>query len=145
MLQNSLGPNLAINKTFPKNLQVIIDKNIVEDYVKRGIYLCLVAKINFEIAGWIAGSSKSEILSEHGCSSVEFYIEEIVIDSHYRRRGIGSFLLSGIPKDHFNAIVLGTPLINKQAIAFYEKSGFLKVLGLPGEFYKTWTRMSKPV
>ena len=51
MLQNSLGPYLAINKTSPKNLQVIIDKNIVEDYVKRGVYLCLVAKINSEDLG----------------------------------------------------------------------------------------------
>ena len=43
------------------------------------------------------------------------------------------------------AIVVDTPLINKQDITFYEKSGFVKVLGLSEEFCKTWTRMSKPV
>jgi hypothetical protein len=43
------------------------------------------------------------------------------------------------------AIVGDTPLINKQDITFYEKIGFVKVLGLSEEFYKTWTRMSKPV
>jgi ribosomal protein S18 acetylase RimI-like enzyme len=46
----------------------------------------------------------------------------------YRRKGIGSFLLRGIPKDRLKAIVVDTPLINKQAITFYEQSGFVKVL-----------------
>ena len=84
-------------------------------------------------------------LSEHSCSLGDFYIEEIVVDSRYRRKGIGSFLLRGIPKDRLKSIVVDTPLINKQAITFYRKSGFVKVLGLSEEFYKTWTRMSKPV
>ena len=100
---------------------------------------------NREIVGWLAGSNKSEVLSEHSCSPEEFYIEEIVVDSHYRRRGIGSFLLSGIPRDNLKTIVVDTPLVNKQAIVFYEKSGFVKVPGLSEEFYKTWIRMSKTV
>ena len=145
MLENSLSPYLAVNNSSPKNLQLIIEKNIIEDFVNKGVYLCVVAEINSEIAGWLAGSSKIDILSEHGCSMGEFYIEEIVVDSHYRRKGVGSFLLRGIPKDRLKAIVVDTPLSNKQAIAFYEKSGFVKVFGLPEEFYKTWTRMSKPV
>jgi ribosomal protein S18 acetylase RimI-like enzyme len=93
----------------------------------------------------MAGSSKTEVLSEHSCSLGDFYIEEIVVDSRYRRKGICSFLLRGIPKDRLKAIVVDTPLINKQAITFYEQSGFVKVLGLSEEFYKTWTRMSKLV
>ncbi len=145
MLEKSLSQYLTVNNSSPKYLQLIIDRNIVNDYVKRDVYLCLVAEINSEIAGWLAGSSKAEVLSDHGCSLGDFYIEEIVVDSRYRRKGIGSFLLRGIPKDRFKAIVVDTPLINKQAITFYEKSGFVKVLGLSEEFYKTWTRMSKPV
>ncbi len=145
MLEKSMSPYLTVNNPSSKNLQLILDRNVVKDYVEMDVYLCLVAQINSEIAGWMAGSSKGEILSEHSCSLGEFYIEEIVADPHYRRRGIGSFLLSGIPKDHLKAIVVDTPLINKQAIAFYEKSGFAKVLGLPEEFYEKWTRMSKPV
>ena len=144
MLENSLSPYLTVNNSSSKNFQLIIDRNIVEDYVKKDVYLCLVAELNSEIAGWLAGSSKTGILSEHGCSLGNFYIEEIVVDPQYRRKGVGSFLLRGIPKDHLKAIVVDTPLINKQAIAFYEKSGFVKVLGLPAEFNKTWTRMSKP-
>ncbi|MCL4337662.1 MAG: GNAT family N-acetyltransferase [Candidatus Thermoplasmatota archaeon] len=144
ILENSMSPYLSVNSSSPKNLQLIIDRKVVDDYVKKGVYLCLVAEIDSEIAGWLAGSSKSDILSEHGCSSEDFYIEEIVVETQYRRKGIGSLLLSGIPKDHLKAIVVDTPLINKQAIAFYEKSGFVKVLGLPAEFNKTWTRMSKP-
>ena len=145
MLEESLSPYLRVNKSSSKNSQLIIERNIVKDYVNEDIYLCLVAEINSEIVGWLAGSNKSEVLSEHSCSPGEFYIEEIVVRSHYRRRGIGSFLLSGIPKDHLKAIVVDTPLINKQAIAFYGKSGFVKVLGLSEEFYKTWIRMSKTV
>ena len=145
MLEKSLSPYLSVNKSSPKNSQLIIERNIVKNYVNENIYLCLVAEINSEIVGWLAGSNKSEVLSEHSCSPEEFYIEEIVVSSHYRRKGIGSFLLSGIPKDHLKAIVVDTPLINKQAIAFYEKRGFVKVLGLSEEFYRTWIRMSKTV
>ena len=145
MLEKSLSPYLTVNNSSSRNFQLIIDRNIVEDYVKRDVYLCLVVEINSEIAGWLAGSSKTEVLSEHSCSLGDFYIEEIVVDSRYRRKGIGSFLLRGIPKDRLKAIVVDTPLINKPAIKFYEKSGFVKVLGLSEEFYKTWTRMSKPV
>ncbi len=145
MLENSLSPYLTVNNSSSKNLQLIIDRNIVEDYVKKDVYLCLVAEINSEIAGWLAGSSKTGILSEHSCSIGDFYVEEIVVDSQYRRKGVGSFLLRGIPKDQLKAIVVDTPLINKQAIAYYEKSGFAKVLGLSEEFNKAWTRMSKPV
>lgn len=145
MLENSLSPFLTVNNSSPKNLQLIIEKKIVEDYVNKGVYLCLIAEFNSEIAGWLAGSSKSEILSEHSCSMGEFYIEEILVDPHFRRKGVGSFLLRGIQKDHLKAIVVDTPLINKQAIEFYEKSGFVKVLGLSEEFHKIWTRMLKPV
>ena len=145
MLENSLRPYLTVNNSSSKNLQLIIDRNVVEDYVKRDVYLCLVAEINSEIAGWLAGSSKTNILSEHSCSLGAFYIEEIIVDSHYRRKGIGSFLLRGIPKDQLKAFVVDTPLINKHAITFYEKSGFVKVLGLSEEFHKTWTRMLKPI
>ena len=92
MLEKSLSPYLTVNNSSPKYLQLIIDRNIVNDYVKRDVYLCLVAEINSEIAGWLAGSSKTEVLSDHGCSLGDFYIEEIVVDSRYRRKGIGSFL-----------------------------------------------------
>jgi ribosomal protein S18 acetylase RimI-like enzyme len=145
MLKNSLSPYLTVNNYSSKNLQLIIDRNIVEGYAKKDVYLCLVAEINSEIAGWLAGSNKADILSEHSCSLGDFYIEEIVVGSHYRRKGIGSFLLRGIPKDQLKAIVVDTPLINKQAIEFYKKSGFVKVLGLSEEFHRTWTRMSKSV
>ena len=145
MLEKSLSPYLSVNKSSPKNSQLIIERNIVKDYVNENIYLCLVAEINSEIVGWLAGSNESEVLFEHSCQPGEFYMEEIVVSSQYRRRGIGSFLLSGIPKDHLKAIVVDTPLINKKAIAFYEKSGFVKVLELSEEFNKTWIRMSKTV
>ena len=145
IMEKSLSPYLIVNKSSSKNSQLIIKRSVVKAYVNEGIYLCLVAKINSEIAGWMAGSSKSEVLSEHGCSPGEFYIEEIVVDYHYRSRSVGSFLLSGIPMERLKAIVVDTPLINKRAIAFYEKNGFVKVLELPEEFHKTWVRMSKPV
>ncbi len=145
MLKNSLSPYLTVNNSSSMNLQLIIDRNIVEDYVKRDVYLCLIAEINSKIAGWLAGSSNIEVLSEHSSSLGDFYIEEIVVDFPYRRKGIGSFLLREITKDRLKAIVIDTPLINKQAIAFYQKMGFVKVLGLSEEFNKTWARMSKPI
>ena len=68
MLENSLSPYLTVNNSSSRNFQLIIDRNVVEDYVKRDVYLCLVVEINSEIAGWLAGSSKTEVLSDHSCS-----------------------------------------------------------------------------
>ena len=51
ILDNSLSPDLTVNNSSSRNFQLIIDRNIVEDYVKRDVYLCLVAWINSEIAG----------------------------------------------------------------------------------------------
>lgn len=68
MLEKSMSPYLTVNNSSSKNLQLILDRNVVKDYVEMDVYLCLVAQINSEIAGWMAGSSKGEILSEHSCS-----------------------------------------------------------------------------
>ncbi len=108
-------------------------------------YLCIVALLDSQIAGWHAGSAKGAILLEHGCSLGEFYIEEIVVDSRYSRRDAGSYLLSKIPMENLKSIVVYTLLINQQSIVFYESSGFVKVSGLPEEFSRNWTRMSKIV
>jgi hypothetical protein len=53
MLENSLSPYLTVNNSSSRNFQLIIDRNVVEDYVKRDVYLCLVVEINSEIAGWL--------------------------------------------------------------------------------------------
>lgn len=145
ILVNSLSQYLRVNDVASKNNRLIVNRDIVEEYVENDDYLCIDALVDSEIAGWLAGSAKSTILLEHGCSSGEFYIEEIVVDSRYRRLGVGSYLLSKIPMDNLKSIVVDTPLINQQAIAFYEHSGFVKVNGLSEEFSKNWTRMSKLV
>ena len=81
MLKNSLSPYLMVNHSSSRNLQLIIDRNIVEAYVKRDVYLCLVAEINSEIAGWLAGSSKTEVLSEHGWLSVTLVMRRSSIEN----------------------------------------------------------------
>ena len=43
MLGNSLSSYQTVNNSSSRNFQLIIDRNIVEDYVKRDVYLCLVA------------------------------------------------------------------------------------------------------
>ena len=53
MLENSLSPYLTVNNSSSRDFQLIIDRNVVEDYVKRDVYLCLVVEINSEIAGWL--------------------------------------------------------------------------------------------
>ncbi len=144
LLENSLGSFLEVNKSSPKNLQLIIEKDSVRSYLNADIYLCLIAEINSEIVGWMAGSSQDDILLEHGCSPGEFYIEEIVVDHRHRSKGIGTTLLGGIPEEHLTALVVDTLQINKNAIAFYEKRGFAKVSGLPEGFNMSWIRMAKP-
>jgi hypothetical protein len=63
MLKNSLSPYLTVNNSSSKNLRLIVDRNIVEEYVKRYVYLCLVAHINSEIAGWLEAAKLASSLS----------------------------------------------------------------------------------
>ena len=145
ILESSLSQFLAVNETSSKNNQLIINKGTVEGYIIDSRYHTIVAEINSKIVGWLSGSSRAEILSEHGCNPGEFYLEEIVVDSAFRRKGIGSSLLSRIPLDNLEAVVIDTPLINEQAIVFYEHNGFVAVGDMPKEFSKNWVRMSKTV
>jgi ribosomal protein S18 acetylase RimI-like enzyme len=143
ILESSLSQFLVVNETSSKNNQLIINKGTVEGYIIDNRYHTIVAEINSKIVGWLSGSSRSEILSEHGCNLGEFYLEEIVVDSAFRRKGVGSSLLSRISPDNLEAVVIDTPLINEQAIVFYEHNGFLAVGNMPKEFSKNWIRMSK--
>ena len=145
ILKSSLSQFLVVNETSSKNNQLIIDKGTVEGYIIDNRYHTIVAEIDSQIVGWLSGSARSEILSEHGCNPGEFYLEEIVVDSAFRRKGVGSSLLSKIPPDNLGAVVVDTPLINEQAIVFYEHNGFLAVGDMPTEFSRNWIRMSKAV
>ena len=145
ILKSSLSQFLLVNETSSKNNQLIIDKGMVECYIIDNRYHTIVAEIDSQIVGWLSGSSRTEILSEHGCNPREFYLEEIVVDSAFRRKGVGSSLLIMIPQDNLEAVVVDTPLINKQAIVFYERNGFAPVEDMPKEFSKNWIRMSRLV
>ncbi len=73
ILEKSLKPYMSVNIGSSKNL-LVIDKKIIDEYIKNDNYFCVVAEINSKIAGWLAGSGKSEILSQHGCAFGDFYI-----------------------------------------------------------------------
>ena len=48
------------------------------------------------------------------------------------------------PPDNLGAVVVDTPLINKQAIVFYERNGFAPVEDMPKEFSKYYTFCPSP-
>ena len=145
ILESSLSQFLVVNERSSKDNQLIIDKGTVESYIIDSRYYTIVVEIHSQIVGWLSGSSRPEILSEHGCNPGEFYLEEIAVDSAFRRKGVGSSLLSKIPPDNLDAVVVDTPLINEQAIVFYEHNGFVAVGDMPKEFSKNWVRMSKAI
>jgi GNAT superfamily N-acetyltransferase len=124
---------------------LVIDRDVMSDYVSNDAYVCKVAEIGSEIAGWIVGSDNSKVLSEHGCMSGEFYFEEIVVDIPYRKKGIGSYLLRSTTLGNLKTIVVDTPRINKQAIAFYKHNGFALLHVTSEEFSRKWVRMSRIV
>ena len=136
---------LVVNERSSEDNQLNLDKGTLEGYIIDSRYYTIVAKIHSHIVGWLSGSSRPEILSEHGCNPGEFYLEEIAVDSTFRRKGVGSSLLSKIPPDNLEAVVVDTPLINEQAIIFYEHNGFVAVVDMPKEFSNNWVRMSKVV
>ena len=144
ILAKSLSPFLTVNLDSAEKNHLIIDKGIVRDYISNPVYLCRIAEINSQIAGWIAGSSHPEVLSEHGCSGEEFYIEEIVVDSVFRGKGIGRNLMNiTTPLTLRKTMVVDTPLTNTGAIDFYLRIGFIKVSGTSPEFSKNWIRLSR--
>ncbi|MHB1440809.1 MAG: GNAT family N-acetyltransferase [Cuniculiplasma sp.] len=143
ILESSLSQFLVVNETSSRNNQLVIDKGTVEGYIIDNRYFTIVSEVNSQIVGWLSGSSRSEILSEHGCNPREFYLEEIVVDSAFRRKGVGGSLLSKIPTDDSLAIIVDTPSINQQAVRFYEHAGFVKLTGMPEKFSENWIRMSK--
>ncbi len=143
ILEGSLGRFLVINERSSLNNRLIIDKGIVEDYITDDRYYTIVAEINSQIVGWMSGSSRSEILCEHGCYQGEFYLEEIVVDSGFRRKSIGKLLINKIPENNFKAIIVDTLLINEQAVRFYERAGFVRLAGMSRDFSENWIRLAK--
>lgn len=143
ILKTSLGEFQSVNDLSPRQYQLIIDRRAVEDYLNSDIYFSLIAVIGSEGVGWLAGSRRTEVTSKHSCTPGEFYIEEILVDALYRRKGIGKLLLNRIPSEGLKTMVVDTPLINERAITFYEHNGFERVQGLPEEYSRYWVRMKK--
>ncbi len=145
ILEESLSPFLSVNSDPTNKNKLSIDRASVKDYLRNPPFSCIVAETNSHISGWIAGSSDPAVLSEHSCTGGEFYIEEIVVDANFRGKGIGRILLDSLPLDGLKNIIVDTPLINTNAVAFYEKMGFIRVQGLPQDFSRNWIRLSKKI
>ncbi|MHB8360244.1 MAG: GNAT family N-acetyltransferase, partial [Thermoplasmataceae archaeon] len=147
IMEYSLAPFLHINDTASENNRLIIDRKSVEDYVHDMKYYAIIAEIESEIVGWMAGSSDPSILAEHGCNpdNGEFYLEEIVVNASFRGQGIGRRLIEEIKKQLNKDIVVDTPSMNINAFKFYEKMDFVKCETMPGEFSRNWIRMRRGV
>lgn len=143
LLEESMSKYLYINEIEPKKNLLIIDRRSVEEYVSDKRFYTKIAEVNETVVGWISGSSDPMILDRHRCLPGDFYIEEIIIDSNYRRRGIGSSLLKQGPMVHSRRLIVDTPSANLDAIRFYENMGFTEVSGLPHDFTAKWKRMEK--
>ena len=56
ILENSLSQYLRVNDIALENNQLIVNRDIVEEYLLNDDYLCIVALVESQIAGWLAGS-----------------------------------------------------------------------------------------
>ena len=117
----------------------------MSDYVSNDAYFCKVTEIGSEIAGRIVGSDNSKVPYEYECTFGEFYLEEIVVDIPYRKKGISSYLLRSTTLGNLKTIVVDTPRINKQEIAFYNHNGFVLLHVTSEEFSGKWVRMFRNV
>jgi hypothetical protein len=124
---------------------LVIDRDVMSDHVSKDAYVYKVAEFGSEIAGWIVGGDNSKVTSEHGCTFGEFYLEEIVVDIPYRKKGISSYLLRSTTLGNLKTIVVDTPRINKQEIAFYNHNGFALLHVTSEEFSSKWVRMFRIV
>ena len=73
ILESSLSQFLVVNERSSEKNQLILDKGTVEGYIIDNRYYTIVVEIHSQIVGWLSGSSRPEILSDHGCNPGEFY------------------------------------------------------------------------
>ena len=127
MHQEDLQQVMAIEKeAFPDPWHESFFKRLLKKR-KNGLYL-YVAKIQNKVIGYIV----FYILSGEG------HIHNIAVDTEYRRRGIGKYLLEfaldTVEKNNVNAVYLEVSVNNTAAIELYKKYHF-HVLGMRKRYY----------
>ncbi len=111
---------LAITKLWQRNIKTInTATDIANLYRYFGRYfLIAVDTERGEAVGFVAGA----VRDGHG------HISGIAVEREYRRRGIGSALITNLydvlRKDGFKRITLEVRKSNSNAIRFYERQGF---------------------
>ena len=64
--------------------------------------LAFAAKVDGKLIGWIHGASKQRFLNGENSSNTPAYLTAVLVDSRYRRQGIGRALLNAL-MDAFRA------------------------------------------
>ena len=122
---------------------MILDRRVVEEYLYDDRYFAVLAEIDGRLAGWLAGGAERSILSEHGWKSEGFYLEEIVVDKAFRRRGIGKRLIESLNENESGIIIADAIIANTEAVRFYEGLGFNRWPVSIAEFSRNWIRFVK--
>lgn len=100
------------------------------DYFKRMIAgingVCLVAEIDGQLIGYLAGCLRKQ----HGAWGVRrTEVENMIVASDHRSQGVGSQLITAFFEwskgQGITHVLVGAFASNKQAIAFYERQGFV--------------------
>ncbi len=142
LLKDSMSRFLYINENSESN-KLIIDRRLVEEYVSDSRFYTINASLDSQIIGWLSGSNYGAILADHSCAKNDFYIEEIVVDSRYRRRGIGSQLIEKIPRNSVHRVIVDVLNVNNEGVNFYLNLGFKKINVGSDDFLRNWKRMAK--
>ena len=66
-------------------------------------------------------------------------LDEIYLESEYRNHGIGSSIIKNIIQDH-NIIYLWVYILNKNAIALYQKLGFAIICETDSRYYMRYPK-----
>ncbi len=114
--------NISFRKThLPRAIRISYPRKIdslKDDWQKRSIIM--VALIGEEIVGYISVVSQPQLQS--------VWITDIVVDSPFRRKGIGYALMMTIRdwahERNAQKVIIETPIKNYPAISLFQKAGF---------------------
>jgi len=91
-------------------VEEFIRSGAVEKFARENVSRAQVVTLDDTVAGYMVGTDN--------------HIDQLIIDVHFHRQGLGSQLLARLEselfKDH-DVLFLDTPRGNNQAIAFYQK------------------------
>lgn len=99
-----------------KVLPIYYDKETTSEFIKN--YIAINAILKKKNVGFLLAKMNNK----------NIHIHSIGVDKNYRRKGVGSSLISFLKVYDYNNLSLNVSEMNTEGIAFYKRLGFINIL-----------------